>query len=60
MNILEIGIESGIEQGTAKQLMESVGNVMTNLKVSVEEACAILGTSVEAYENARTIILKKQ
>ena len=55
MNILEIGMQ----HGDAKRLVASVENVVANLKVDVEEACKILGTSVEAYENTRKIILKK-
>ena len=55
MNILEIGMQ----HGEAKQLVNSVENVVANLKISVEEACKILGTSVEAFEKAKTIIQKK-
>ena len=58
MNILEIGIEKGTERGTAKQLVISVENVAANLKVSIEEACRITGTSVEEFEHAKTIIKK--
>ena len=54
MNILEIGIESG----KAKQLINSVENVVENLGVSVEEACKILGTSVEEFENAKLTVQK--
>lgn len=54
MNILEIGIESG----KAKQLINSVENVVENLGVSVEEACKILETSVEEFENAKLTVQK--
>lgn len=60
MSILEIGIERGtaigIERGEAKQLVASVENVAANLKVSIEEACSVLGTTVEAFEKAKAII----
>lgn len=55
MNILEIGMQ----HGEAKQLVHSVENVVANLKVNLEEACKILGTSVEAFEQAKIIIRKK-
>lgn len=55
MNILEIGIEKGISQGDARRLVASVENVAANLNVSIEKACEIVGTSVEAFEKAKTI-----
>lgn len=51
-----IGMERGLERGAAKQLIESVENVAANLKVNVEEACKIVGTSMEAFENAKLIV----
>jgi len=64
MNILEIGIEKGteigiqqgVEKGDAQRLVASVENVAANLNISVEKACEIVGTSVEAFEKAKTII----
>lgn len=65
MNILEIGLQQGLEQGMekgkeigkeigdAQRLLKSVENVMENLEVGVEEACAIIGASVEEYNKAK-------
>lgn len=62
MNILEVGIsrgiEQGIEQGDAIRLVKSVENVIQNLHVSIEEACKIIGTSEEEFEQAKADIAK--
>lgn len=55
----EIGIERGIERGAAQQLVNSVENVALNLKVSIEDACKIVGASIEAFERAQKIIKGK-
>lgn len=55
----EIGIERGIERGAAQQLVNSVENVALNLKVSIEDACKIVGASIEAFERAKKIIKGK-
>lgn len=58
MNILEVGISRGIEQGDAIRLVKSVENVIQNLHVSIEEACKIIGTSEEEFEQAKADIAK--
>ena len=53
MNILEIGIEQGVQQGIWKATISSVENVAANLKIDIEDACKIVGVSMEEYEHAK-------
>ena len=46
MNILEIGLKQGIEQGMAKSAMKNFG-------IDLQRACEGLGTTVEEYEQAK-------
>lgn len=63
MSILEEGIEEGRElgviegrqQGTAKQLLMNVNNLSKSLNVSIEEACRLLGITLEEYEQAKKL-----
>lgn len=47
------GMIDGEQKGNANRLIESVERVMKNLPVELERACAILGTTVEEYQNAK-------
>ena len=47
------GYSQGVEEGRIRELVESVEQVMKNLPVELEKACAILGTTVEEYQNAK-------
>lgn len=49
----EVGYSQGIEEGRIRGLVESVERVMKNLPAELERACAILGTTVEEYQNAK-------
>ena len=53
MNILEIGIQRGIEQGHAEALVKSVESAMKNLGIDLQKACEGLGTTVEEYQAAK-------
>lgn len=57
MNILEIGlaqgIEQGIERGRANTLIENVEAAMKNFGIDLKRACEGLGSSVEEYEKAK-------
>jgi len=53
MNILEIGIEQGVQQGIWQTIISSVENAAANLKIDIEDACKIVGVSLEEYEHAK-------
>ena len=53
MNILEIGIQRGIEQGHAEALVKSVESAMKNFSIDLQKACEGLGTTVEEYKTAK-------
>lgn len=57
MNILEIGIEQGIQRGTeigrCQTLIRNVESAMKNFNIDLQQACEGLGTSVEEYERAK-------
>ncbi len=53
MNILEIGIEQGVQQGIWQTTISSVENAAANLKIDIEDACKIVGVSLEEYEHAK-------
>ncbi len=53
MNILEIGIEQGVQQGIWQTTISSVENAAANLKIDIEDACKIIGVSLEEYEHAK-------
>ena len=49
---VEVGMEAGMKAGMKVGYVTSVENVIKNLKVSVEEACRIIGISLEDYNEA--------
>lgn len=53
MNILEIGIEKGIEKGSLLTLVKNVESAMKNMNTDQQKACEVLGVSVEEYESAK-------
>lgn len=56
MNILEIGIARGLEEGKVQGweiLIRNVESAMKNFNIDLQKACEGLGTSVEEYENAK-------
>lgn len=72
MNIFEIGVaqgeelgarrgeKRGIEIGTAQVLVKNIDSAMKNLGIDLQQACEVLGSSVDAYENAKqTLALLK-
>ena len=57
MNILEIGLEQGIEQGRAHTLIENVEAAMKNFHVDLQGACEGLGVSLDEYNRAKEQIV---
>lgn len=56
MNILEIGIAHGREEGKIQGyeiLIRNVESAMKNLCIDLQRACEALGTSIEEYEDAK-------
>lgn len=51
----EEGLASGIAQGEAKVLLETVENLQKNLNISLEDALAAIGKTMKDYEAAKTI-----
>ena len=41
---------------TAKMIVESIDNIMKNLELNLETACNALGSSVQAYEDAKVLL----
>lgn len=54
------GISQGISQGTSQTLVKNIENLINNMKLDVAGACHALGTTVDAYENARQVIRGKR
>lgn len=52
-NLKQDAYEAGHEDGKDIMLISSVENVMKNLNVSAEEACKIIGTTLEEYGKAK-------
>lgn len=57
VNILEIGIEHGKEQGALKTLVKNVESAMKNFGIDLPAACKGLEISVEEYEEAKKQII---
>lgn len=53
MNILEIGIKEGSEQGSRQMLVRNIESAMKNFEIDLEKACEGLGVSVAEYEEAK-------
>lgn len=49
----KLGREEGKELGKMEILVKSVENVMKSLCISMDEACRIIRTSMEEYEQAK-------
>lgn len=45
----EDGIRDGIEQGKAETLVKSIDSIMDNLKLDLQQACKLIGTTQEEY-----------
>lgn len=57
----EQGWEDGIEQGKAETLVKSIDSIMENLKLDLQQACKLIGTTQEEYIRLKQTesILKK-
>lgn len=51
----EEGLASGIAQGEAKVLLETVENLQKNLNITLEDALAAIGKTMKDYEAAKMI-----
>lgn len=47
------GIEQGIEKGIEKNLVSNIENAMHNLNLTLEQACAALGVTLDVYRTAK-------
>ena len=47
--------EIGMEKGDADRLIKSVEHVIEKLKVSLSDACGIIGVTTEEFERAKCI-----
>lgn len=48
----------GVELGIAKNTVDFIDNLVCSLAKPLEEVCALLGTTLEAYMSAKTLIGK--
>ena len=46
----------GMAQGKAQELIASVDNVVKNLKLSLEQGCIAVGTTLEGYTKAQELL----
>ena len=51
----ELGMEKGMEKGDADRLIKSVEHVIEKLKISLSDACGIIGVATEEFERAKCI-----
>ncbi len=51
----EDGIRDGIEQGKAETLVKSIDSIMENLKLDLQHACKLIGTTQEEYLRSKQI-----
>lgn len=58
MNIFEIGVERGIEEGSLRTLIKNVELSMKNFHLNLQEACDGLEITVDDYEKAKQQILQ--
>ena len=56
MNILEIGIEKGIDLGRAETLVKAVELMMKNLGMGLAEACKGMEITQEEYHKAKKAV----
>ena len=59
IKILRQGREEGRTEvrteGAAKQLLSNISGIMSKLNLSLEEACDVIGVTIEQYEAARQL-----
>ena len=46
----------GRAEGRAEEFVQGIDNLIVNLKISLEEACTALGSSVQKYEEAKKML----
>lgn len=51
----ELGMEKGMEKGDADRLIKSVEHVIEKIKISLSDACGIIGVTTEEFERAKCI-----
>ena len=51
----EEGRTEGRTEGAAKQLLSNISGIMSKLNLSLEEACDVIGVTVEQYEAAKKL-----
>ena len=45
-----------VAENTARMIVESIDNLMKNMELNLESACNALGSSVQAYEDAKVLL----
>lgn len=50
------GMAQGMAKGKAQELIASVDNVVKNLKLSLEQGCIAVGTTLEGYAKAQELL----
>ena len=58
IRIIEEFVEEGRAEGTASTLVNNVESLMRELAVSLERACQLVGTTVNAYRDAKEFLSK--
>ena len=53
-NLKQNAYEDGIKTGIESARIENVENLMRNLQISAEEACKLLGITIEEYKQAKS------
>lgn len=51
----EEGRTEGRTEGAAKQLLSNISGIISKLNLSLEEACDVIGVTIEQYEAVRQL-----
>ena len=49
------GVKRGVKLGREQELVNNIDNLVLNMPCSLEQACRLLGTSVEEYYEAKGV-----
>ena len=56
---LEKGREKGLEQGKAMELTNNIETLKKSMEISLEQAVHMLGKTMQEYEKAQELLMKK-
>ena len=57
---IEQGMEKGMEKGKAVELIDNIETLKLSLKISLEQAAAMLGKTMQDYKDAQELLMKKE